>query len=76
MSVNPLASGSAAAMLAGVRTELRAETMRQAFGSAEVLDANLAEGLDALSDAARSLTRAGHEALRSDVVGTLIDILA
>ncbi len=75
MSVSGV-SGSMAAIVGGVRGELKAMVMSRALEDAGLLDENLKRGLDEVQALARSTTEAGIAQLRADTVGIIIDALA
>ncbi len=75
MHVSGIWGSSFAAIGGGVRGELKAKVLAEAFDSAGVLDANLAEGLRAVESLAHQVTEAGLAQAKHDLVGELIDVL-
>ncbi len=75
MQASGISGSSFAAIGGGVRGELKANLLREAFDDAGVLDANLAEGFRAVESLAHQVTKAGLAQARHDLVGELIDVL-
>lgn len=77
MSVSGLSSvaGSWRPIAAGVKAQLDAAVLSDVLESAGLLDSSLAQTLDSVEVEGRSLTEAGVTAFKSDLVGSLLDVL-
>lgn len=77
MAIGSIGSSSFAAVAAGVRAELQATVMREALETTgSMVEEHLAAALDAIEQSAQQLTSAGAEALRHEVAGAIIDVIA
>ena len=76
MTIGGIQSSSFTAVVAGVRAGNDARMLREVFSSSGLLTEDLKQGLDELQQAGSSVTRAGLAGLRSELIGSLIDVTA
>ena len=76
MSVSGISSGSFAAVAAGLRAQMQAQTMQTVLADSGLLSAELGAAYEILQQEGAAITQAGLEAVRMDVIGSTIDLLA
>ncbi len=69
-------SGISGAIAGGLRGELRAGLLQQAFRDAGIASEATERGFEQAKELGRSVTRAGLEAAKAEMLGTLIDVVA
>ena len=75
MNVSSVSKPIFAAMAAGLRSQMQAQTLATALNVAGALDPELADALQAVSDTGASLAQAGAALAQSEALGSLIDAI-
>ena len=76
MHIARVGGGASAAMAAGLRAQIKTDTLSQVLKSAGLLDPSLARSLEASRRTAEAVTRGGAELLAQETLGAMLDVLA